>query len=439
MAPTIKLFFLATADHDSFSDSATARAKELCKSFYRTRLDQNSLLPAPAVLRFIHFNHFANKIRVFDFALTTNPKPKPPDKIQWHDLNSFVATGDPQFSPATFVDDGGGGDLTILHIYHSIRGAPAKSVRELRIFSHGWAEGPILRASAPSSDDNPPASINNLPIRDSSDTDGRARTDFAENMGEDPNSGAAAGVFPRIGGKDALKEFKAAFDDNASFWICGCNGQDPVRDKKNKLLAVLKSTSAQVIRQAYLLPTAANEAGKNNQLAQTGAAIAKGNLPAEFTVTIDMGAELKDERRDIDSGGHYTIFNPADKADDMNQRQAAHYGLDDKFFPTPTSANTVLTPKWTSILGFIARRMQTVYPFKAASALGIAVFAGPVGVKSSLISDKQMRVCGEATKSECGRILGFHEDIMKLSRGDRNYFLLDAQSVASINTLAQNP
>ena len=56
--------------------------------------------------------------------------------------------------------------------------------------------------------------------------DGRVRTDFASNMGEDPDVALAPGVFPRIGGQDALAEFKAKFDPDALFLICGCNGQD---------------------------------------------------------------------------------------------------------------------------------------------------------------------------------------------------------------------
>lgn len=449
---TIKFIFIATADDGAFENAATPRAKELCKRFYDSRLNATGILPAPATLRFIHFDHNNNKIMVFDFSFTTNAKPTPPEKIKWVELNSFDDTTNPSFSPKNFLDTGGGSDLTILHIYHSIRGAPAGSVLELSIYSHGWTEGPILRAHAPNSnDDNPPAPINGLPMRNPSDTDGRARTDFEDNMGEDPNAGAAPGAFPRTGGKNALTEFKAAFDKNASFLICGCNGQDPVREKTtNALIGVLKATATQIINQAFTIPTRANENEKSKKTksaaAQLGAILAKGTIPTD-PIDIDAGAEFADELRDIQAGGHYTQFDATDLKADKKRRLELHYELDQKFFPAVKRTGGVVDDQqetkfqrnFTQVQGVVARRMQEMYGFKAASKLGIKILAGPVGVKSSVIPDQQMQVCGVKNKkpSECERALGFHEKFMGLTRDERNYFVFDQQAINHINDLAK--
>ena len=447
MADPIKFIVIATADDGAFEAAATARALELCKKFYDLRLTMGSVLPAPAVLRFIHFKNNTNEIRVFDFSLATTVKPRPPAKIKWESLSSFVATGDASFSPATFLDTTP--PLDILNLYHSIRGAPAGSVLELSIYAHGWTEGPILRAHAPNSNDNsPPAPINGLPMRKLSDTDGRSRTDFEDNMGEDPQVGAAAGVFPRTGGKNALAEFKAAFDKNALFLICGCNGQDAVRDPaNNNLIGILEATATQVIDQAYTIPVQANEAEKSKKTksaaAKLGAILAKGTIPPD-PFEIDMGAEFASELRDIRHGGHYSEFDPLDTQKDKNRRLELHYELDQKFFPAVRRTNGVVdnqqetkfSRNFTQVQGVVARRMQLMYGFKAASKLGIGVLAGPVGVKSSLIPDKQMQVCGTTKLSKCTRALGFHQTFMGILMGERKYFLFDQQAVDHINNLA---
>jgi hypothetical protein len=442
MSDPIKFVFIVTADHGTFDSLADERTLELCRRFYGNRLKPGAVLPAPAVLRFVHFHCLSNKINAFDFSLSTTASPRPPTsmKRKWKALADFVAAGDPAFSPLAFVDSSA--SFTILNVYHSIRGAPAGSVLELSIFSHGWAEGPIIRADADSSDDNPPAPINGLPLRNPNDTDGRARTDFESNMGEDPTAGKPAGQLPRTGGKDALKEFKAAFDPKASFIIFGCNGQDPVRDPAtNSHVATLKSSAGQVIHQAFLLPMAANEAKKKNDAAKLGATLASGNLPADLEVPINMGAEFDDERRDIDAGGHYTQFDP-DRAVDKVERRKAHYALDTTFFPAAGSTVLTFKRKWTSVLGFVARRAQQTYPFKAASKLGIDVLSGPVGTKSSVVKNDQMKVCATAKESECTRIVHFHETFMRSgasAKAERRYFVYDAATVTRINTLAQNP
>src|SRR5262245_50050095 len=103
MADPIKFIFLATADHSAFDGAASARAIELCKRFYASRKDSTGILPAPAVLRFVHFRHNTDQIRVFDFAFSTTARPKPPTTIRWTDLASFTPSGPADFSPANFL------------------------------------------------------------------------------------------------------------------------------------------------------------------------------------------------------------------------------------------------------------------------------------------------------------------------------------------------
>jgi hypothetical protein len=448
MSDPIKFIFIVTADGAEFDDLANERTIELCRKFYAKRLKPSAVLHAPATLRFVHFFCRKNAINVFDFPLSSTTKPRPPTsmKRKWKALSDFTPSGDPSFSPAMFVDSAAS-PFTILNIYHSIRGAPPHSVLELSIFCHAWAEGPLIRRSQ-GSDDDPPAPVNGLPMRRADDPNGRARTDFADNMGENPTEGKPKGKFPRTGGKDALEEFKAALDPKASFIIFGCNGQDAVRDPvTNERTALLKSSAGQVIHQAYLLPIAAYEAKKKNDLAKIGRDLAKGHVP-DTPLSIDMGAEFDDERRDADAGGHYDIFVPgndaASRAADKEARKNAHYGLDNNstFFPAPSSTDFQFTREWTSVLGFVARRTQQTYAFTAASKLGIDVISGPVGTKSSIVENDQMKVCGPYKRSECTRIVHFHESFMRTSpsaKAERRYFVYDAATIANINTLAKNP
>jgi hypothetical protein len=460
MSDPIKLIFSVTAHSGEgksgvFLAAANERTVELCQRFYRQRLNPGAVLPAPAVLRFVHFECERNKINVFEFSLSTTAKPRPPKsqtQPKWTALADFMASGDPSFSPISFVDSSvdSFGRFTILNIYHSIRGAPPKSVLELSIFGHGWTEGPVIQPDGTDCPLPSPPTINGLPIRTTDDTDGRARTDFEDNMGEDPNLGKppvtsppTPGQFPRTGGKDALKEFKAAFDPQASFIIFGCNGQDPVRDPVNNCLSArLRSSAEQVIHQAYVLPIAANEARKKNDAAKIGKVLATGNVPADLEVPIDMGAEFDEERHDIDLGSRsYEKFHD-DRAADKAARTQAHYGLDPPptgFFPAATELK--FNRKWSRVLGFVARRTQQTYAFKAASKLGIDVIGGPAGTLSMVgEKDRQQLVCGEFRGSRCTRIVRFHELFMRTTpsrKSERNYFVYDAATVAHINTLAQ--
>jgi hypothetical protein len=452
----IKLIFLVSGTHkkrDPFAKAADERAMHLCQKFYDNRLKDGADVPA-AVLRFVNFNRHENTIKVFDFPFSKEKaKPRPPVnmKKKWAKLADFTpTTGDSTFSPAKFVD--ASTPFTILNVYHSVRGAPPQSVIELSIFSHGHAEGPIILSGSTDDDDNPP----NFPpedppkpsLRNEKDPNARARTDFQPNMGEDPTKGKPAGKFPRTGGKDALKEFKAAFDPQASFIIFGCNGQDALRDPtNNKYQGSIDSTAGQVLNQAYDKPF--RELAKKQKKqphdarkAALGKILAEGKIAPSTDILIDMDTELVAERTDIDNGTrHLKIFDP-DKTKDKEQRRRAHYALDPKFF---TTNDLKFEKDWSSVLGLVARRTQQTYAFVAATALApIEVIAGPVGTRSTVDEGKQQVVCKGESESDCKRKIDFHEKFMRTNsphpkwEQERRHFVYDADTLTHINKLATN-
>jgi hypothetical protein len=484
----IKLIFLASGTNekvDSFARAVDERVVYLCREFYRKRGNLDAVLPAPAVLRFVNFHCQKDAIKVFDFKLSTGAKPRPPatmklpkGKDRWERLADFPAPGDADFSPAGFVD--ARTPLTMVNVYHSVRDAPPKSILELSIFSHAFEEGPNLIV-ADGNDDFPPKPINGLPIRNPdpkdvgaevrSDTNARARTDFEPNMGEDPTL-KTPGQFPR--GKDALKEFKAAFDPRASFIVFGCNGKDSLRNQNiidgrpsNERIGSIDSTAGQVLNQAYVKPLKEyqrklKKKSHDAAAANIGAILASGKVPGDQKVPIDMGEEFDSERREIDkdigAGRHHhsKIFDENDRANDKEKRREAHYGLDPGFF---TTNDLRFAPKWSSILGFVARRTQKTYAFVAASKLvvdsqGVDVISGPVGTKAAADpKGKQLAVCGgfaltssgdlPPDKSTCTRKVRFHETFMRTSPHpkselERRYFVYDAATIAHINSLANN-
>jgi hypothetical protein len=190
----------------------------------------------------------------------------------------------------------------------------------------------------------------------------------------------------------------------------------------------------------YVLPLRANEskdpATRNSARGKVGAALAKAiggdNLPDPFTVTINMKEEFAEEANDQAHGVHISPL-----SDDA--RRDFHYGLD-AFFPA--NKDLKFDKEWKQILGLIARRMKPVYGFKAAEKItatrtNFKVLAGPCGLKSSLVKDKQMRVCGPSNTSQCARALGFHEHFMNITKGERNYSVFDKATVDHINDLAK--
>ena len=150
-------------------------------------------------------------------------------ETDWKPLDS-IGTGDPS-DPDTFVSKGPfrpidkttdydhSGDeptfipsaaasdvMSIVDVYRSVRGAPAGSVLELSLFSHGWIGGPILVNSFDNRHDPNE--------RDPQDKDGRAALDFNLIMGETDGSPLSLLHRPR---------FMLSFDPQGIMQTWGCN------------------------------------------------------------------------------------------------------------------------------------------------------------------------------------------------------------------------
>lgn len=434
------IFLVAGTDDGApevFADRAKARAKQWVTKFVDEVGKASALALAGDLVRFVLFKCRNNAAYVAELELKSKGTAT---KLRWTGLASFTASGDAAYDPSKFVVMPSGTTLLGMpHIYQSVRKAPEKSILELAVLSHAWVDGPVLQGSSPVNDDSPPPDDQTtgvpLPLRNAGDTQGRVRTDFSPNMGEDP-----AGV-----GNSALDEFKARFSPKGSFFIFGCDGQDgprvptnvPVDAKGNPtgptFLAArphLKSTAGEVIHQVYVKPL--KDASRGSETAYTKM-LRKGSVPDATTVTIDMAYEFKDEVRDVRAGGHYNVV-------DLTDLQTLHYGMDPQFFNV---TGTKFTKRWDQVLGFIARQMQTVYGYQAAKALvpsGVTVLTGAPGTKSSEDGKDQMAVCGNfPATTDCNYIVNFYSTFIRLSTGpigERKFFALDDAAVSHIDTLA---
>ena len=436
---------------DLFSDEATTRAKAWVKRLVDERKTSGALAVAGDFVRFLRFKAEDSSVRVAELALKAKAADIVTD-LKWTKLSAFSGSGGTTYDPSNILVMPVGGDtLGMPHIYQSVRKAPAKSILELGVLSHAWFDGPVLQIDSPINDDFPPAPdpTTGLLLRNKGDKQGRVRTDFFANMGEDP-----AGI-----GKDALKEFVAAFSPKGAFYVFGCDGQDgprvptlvpgnaknpsdPAKPPFTAQRPHLKSTAGEVIHQAYVKPLKDDARGEATAAVAAYAKILRGKTVANTTdVTIDMRYEFKDEVADIvKRDGHYNVI-------DMDDLRTLHYGLDPKFFPpapAPTTANPSpippfkFTKHWDQLLGFVARQMQIIYGFQAALALtplGVTVFTGAPGTKAKDDKSGQMAVCGGEASSECIDVVEFYKRFVG-SVDDRRYFVLDTAGVARINALA---
>src|SRR6266511_955136 len=342
MASDIKFVFIVTGKDASFTEMAGHRARELIR---KAQSKSPGAFDA-ATLRFVHFNFRNDKVEFYEFD-----RAKEPDwagKFPWRPLGAASLSGDPLYDPKTFVSASLVPDtMSIVDVYRSIRGAPASSVLELSIFSHAFAEGPVLVNTF---DRVPPPFPDGSPQRtwtDPIDRDGRARTDFFPNMGEDPNVSSAGPV--KRGGKNALNEFKAAFDSRGSFRVYGCNVQDVVVDPGDGTNMVrLASAVRQVLHQAYVLPVDAARSGGTGS--DFGEQLRKGTRPAPDTpITLDMEREFRQEERRAkkyhDLGRPFAFdYVPLPKLREL------HYGIDDKFFKSETGMK--LKRQWREVIQF---------------------------------------------------------------------------------------
>ena len=466
---SIRFVFIVTGTNAStkasavklYSTMAVKRAQYWADKLVAARFDAGALVPAGDTVRFIHFKCEDDTVHVvdLDLALKGDKQVTNLGGGRWKALKDFVATGDPKFDPANIVEVGTDG-ITMPHVYHSIRkvGTDApQSLLELVIFSHAFADGPVIRkAPDGGKDDEIPALTwpTHEPKRSDKDPNGRARTDFFPNMGEDPTGT----------GKSALDDFKKAFGDRSTFVIFGCEGSDAPRVKTTVAGASqnrpwIKSTAGELVNAAYRKKLKS----KNSADQALADLIRKKAVPGTTKLAIDMGAEFKEEAADVKASNEDTtkshdhhVSYGVTKTSDL---KTLHYGMDSSFFPTPSTPppsgpdpDLQLNKSWAQVLGVIARLMKETYAFKAAEVLaplGVTVLGGPPGTHTKDDATGQMAVCGkqkDSDQTECIQLVTFYRDFLRSSSSkngnasqddiNRRYFIFDSDTLTFINTLA---
>ena len=254
MSESVKLILLVAGfDYDQptnpkngldFQERCRNRLYEIIHQLEETKDGKPLGLTLPTRLRFLLFDMVKGEIKVFDHMLVAEKTSVKRVTDPWQPL-STITTGDP-YDPNKFVNlrvyrapmagefvKSAGDDhphfewgkapnpdqvMSIVDIYKSVRKAPAGSILELSIFSHGYLEGPILLNSSEREED-PPSPIrykSDKVNRDPQDFDGRGYKDFLKTM----EGGAGAG--------DLLTPFKSAFDaKNGVIRIWGCFHSEP--------------------------------------------------------------------------------------------------------------------------------------------------------------------------------------------------------------------
>jgi hypothetical protein len=423
----------------------TPRAGNRARAIIRQAQSHSPGVWGGATLRFVHFSFGGDQVEYYEY----DPADKSPQSMNWRrspfpwvKLEDSSSSGDPAYDPKTFVSvPVAPATMSIVDIYHSVRGAPPSSVLDLSIFSHAFIEGPVLVNTV---DTEPDAFPDGSPQRTSTDRDGRVRTDFHPNMGEDPAVGSSGPI--RSGGKDALAEFKAKFHPAGAFRVYGCDVQDVAVDPDNNQRKLLVSTVFQVLHQAYAKPIRAAHLGQTGTAADFGRRLLKGPVPESNTsVALNMAEEFANEAA-LPATDHAHSHLPVDKLREL------HYGIDPTFFRDEQGMQ--LDRLWQELIQFIARRTMEIYVFKAADATGITCYGavpGTGGEYEQAMADPQMRVCRQ-TGFGCspGEVytpyLKFYETFMDVSctepqtsaKLQRNYGIFDAAAVAALKDHAEN-
>jgi len=170
----------------------------------------SSLIKIPVRVRFVHFDFKNDAIFARDefFGNVSVSRDARTAASRWKPIGQ---TGD---TLSSFINQGGPA-RSITDIYHAVRKAPRGSLIDVSLYSHGFLEGPVVaNTNDPGGEFSP-----SVPRRSLADHDGRVRTDFFPNMGEDPNAE----------GQNALVEFRGGFASGAVFRIFGCNVQETCR------------------------------------------------------------------------------------------------------------------------------------------------------------------------------------------------------------------
>jgi hypothetical protein len=463
----VKFYFLVTGrtTNNGFGGFADKLAAEFMNKLVKGK--------APGTARFIHFDCWNNKVQVFDFTPTKAGAVRFP---KWTDIKSFKpAVGDANEDPKTFVDitphsatlpEGGENgtavtnQLFITNVYHSVRGAPTESVVMIMFISHGFADGPVLintdisdtgapLVPTPAIDlttgdqlkAKPKATFpTDLPKRSGDDGDGRVDADFATNMGEDPSKsgiGVAADGTTKLkdGGKDALNQFKAAFNKTeipglgfaARIGVLGCNVQEILYSKPGGR-RVVKSTVLEVLDQILFHAVIPRVKGTKGAGTLLGRSILAGTITDAQDMTFDLADQFTNEAQD--TSREFQVK-------DTNELRILHFFSDSTFFgpPNPTNTNTEIQTTWGKVMKFVARQNLHLYQFVAAKTLGIEVLSTPAGTSGEIEATKapdKMVACGSTQR--CTMITNIYDKFLGLPKSQDGYSLFDSTSVTNLES-----
>jgi hypothetical protein len=464
----VKFYFLVTGrtTNNGFGGFADKLAVEIINKLAAGK--------GPGTARFIHFDCWNNKVQVFDFTPTKAGASRFP---KWIDIGKFEppADEDKAEDPRTFVDinphsatlDEGGengiavtNQLFITNVYHSVRGAPPGSVVMIMFLSHGFADGPVLINTGISPNGAPlvqtlavdtdtgarlvakPGSTfpGDLPQRWEKDGDGRVDADFADNMGEDPSKSgvalAADGTTKlKDGGKDALKQFKAAFNTivvpglgfAARVGVLGCNVQEIVYARPGGRLR-LKSTVLEVLDEILFRSVVPRIKGLKDAGTRLGPKILAGSIDDSQDISFDLAGQFQTETRDKD---HFDV-------PDTTRLRILHFNQDQIFFGNPAPTSTSMQTTWGAVMKFVARQNLHTYQFVAAKTLSVQVLSTPAGTSGEIDEKKQpdkMIACGDIGR--CTMITSIYDKFLGLPKSQDGYSLFDSTSVGNLEQHAK--
>lgn len=370
----------------------------------------DSRITPPATVHFVLFDFESDAISYYAHSFAPTGRDGFSKAINKNPQSMWSAS-DPD---VTFVTKST--PISILDVYHAVRNAPPHSVLQVDFYSHGFLEGPVLAANSNDTYENTPQQSfpNGDPQRDPNDQDGRARTDFARNMGEEPSTAGK--------GKDkqgqgwALDEFRNGFATGASFRVFGCNVQDVV-STKNGPRDLIRSSVFEVVRQVFDLPLKRNTA--------LGATLRADKHAMPASVSIDLGYEC-------------TLELQADDPPNLTHAEllAAHAKNDPTFFAGLVPSGTIQR-SYTDVVKYVAGQVTKTYIFKAADALtGITCFGAVPGT-----SGERELPAGDARTMhipDFARYLKFFLRYLDIASNEpaavrqRRYGLFDTATVAKI-------
>lgn len=349
-------------------------------------------------------------------------------KITWTPVNDLT-----NFPMSTLI--------SIVDMYHAVRNVGKTSpgsVLSINFYSHGFVQGPVLANTSDVTQNNP-FTPSNLPRRTTADRDGRARTDFQSNMGEDPTQGNA----------NALAEFQAGLADGATIRCFGCDATEvlniPLPNDPNPEEIIIRSTAFQVIHAAYVVPRLfasglgsatkyGNDANLIADLTSSGKVIrAKGKptlmlvpMQREFTVEVEEAPTLEIDEFPVD------------------QLRVLHYSTD-KTAADPigffgSDIDFTLIRAFTDVVKYAARQVLTTYIYAAASSLtNVTCFGALPGIGADFDKHGGEDVRMAINLKTYGSRLNFYSTYLEIDHKDpgvpkqRNYARLDGATVVKIN------